>query len=100
MTIYGGMMSIFEAAMLVCFGFAWPISLVKSYRSRSTGGKSPWFSVVVILGYCCGVLHKLLYSRDIVLFLYILNMAMVIADLCLWFRNRRIEKRAEAAVKS
>ena len=93
-------MSIFEAAMLVCFGFAWPISLVKSYRSRSTGGKSPWFSVVVILGYCCGVLHKLLYSRDIVLFLYILNMAMVIADLCLWFRNRRIEKRAEAAVKS
>lgn len=85
-------MSLFEVGMLVCFGFAWPISLVRSYKSRSTGGKSPWFSAVVILGYGFGIMHKLLFSRDIVLLLYIINMLMVIADLCLWFRNRKLER--------
>lgn len=79
--------------MLICFGFAWPISLVKSYKSKSTGGKSPWFSVIVVVGYIFGVIHKLLYSRDIVMVLYIINAVMVITDLCLWIRNRRIERR-------
>ncbi len=90
-------MSIFEAGMLICFGAAWPISLIKSYRSRSTGGKSPLFSVVIMTGYVFGSIHKLVYSRDLVLYLYLLNLVMVAADLCLWFRNRRLEKRASAA---
>lgn len=90
-------MSIFEAIMLLCFGLAWPISLVKSYRSRSTGGKSPFFSVAIIIGYISGTIHKVLYNPDIVMALYILNLLMVSADLALWFRNRRIEKRSVAA---
>lgn len=90
-------MSIFEAGMLICFGAAWPISLLKSYRSRSTGGKSPLFSVVIMTGYVFGSIHKLVYSRDLVLYLYLLNLVMVAADLCLWFRNRRLEKRSSAA---
>ena len=89
--------SIFEAGMLICFGAAWPISLLKSYRSRSTGGKSPLFSVVIMTGYVFGSIHKLVYSRDLVLYLYLLNLVMVAADLCLWFRNRRLEKRSGAA---
>ncbi|MBQ7113656.1 MAG: hypothetical protein IJO10_05395 [Clostridia bacterium] len=89
-------MSIFEAVMLLCFGLAWPISLVKSYRSRSTGGKSPLFSVAIIVGYISGIIHKLMFNPDIVMALYILNLLMVSADLALWFRNRRIEKRQAA----
>ena len=85
-------MSPFEAGMLLCFGFAWPISLIKSIKSRSTGGKSPWFSVVVIVGYLFGITHKILYSFDLVLLLYCLNLAMVTADLAVWFRNRRLER--------
>ncbi len=92
-------MSFFEAGMLLCFGFAWPISLVKSYRSRSTGGKSPLFSVVICLGYIFGVIHKILHNPDIVMVLYILNFLMVSADLCLWFRNRRLERQAASRVK-
>ena len=88
-------MSVFEAGMLLCFGFAWPISLVKAYRSRSTGGKSWLFSAVVILGYVFGITHKILHSRDIVMVLYVINMLMVTGDLLLWFRNRRYEKQAE-----
>ena len=85
-------MSIFEAGMLFFFGLSWPVSLIKSYRSRSTGGKSPWFSLLVVIGYICGVIHKILYSPDIILVLYIVNTCMVTADFCLWFRNRRIER--------
>ena len=92
-------MSIFEAGMLICFGFAWPISLVKAWKSRSTGGKSWLFSAVVILGYIFGITHKILNSRDIVMVLYVINMLMVTGDLLLWFRNRKFEKEAEKAQK-
>lgn len=85
-------MSIFEAGMLICFGFAWPINIYKSLKSRSTGGKSMFFSIVVDIGYIFGIIHKLLYSPDIVLYLYILNLLMVTFDLCLYFRNRKWEK--------
>ncbi len=91
----GGNVSVFEAGMLICFGVAWPISLVKSYRSRSTGGKSPVFSMVIILGYVFGIIHKLQSGTDIVLALYLLNLLMVAADLALWFRNRHLEKAAD-----
>ena len=90
-------MSIFEAGMLLCFGFAWPISLIKAWKSRSTGGKSWLFSAVVILGYVFGITHKILHSRDIVMVLYVINMLMVTGDLLIWFRNRRFEKEAEKA---
>lgn len=89
-------MSIFEAGMLICFGFAWPISIYKSLKSRSTKGKSVFFSIVVDIGYVCGIIHKILYSPDLVMVLYILNFIMVSIDLLLFFRNRRYEK-AEAA---
>ena len=91
-------MSIFEAGMLLCFGFAWPISLIKAWKSRSTGGKSWLFSAVVILGYVFGITHKIIHSRDIVMVLYVINMLMVTGDLLIWFRNRKIEKE-EAAKK-
>lgn len=89
-------MSIFEAGMLLGFGVAWPMSLIRTYKSRSTKGKSVLFSFAVLAGYACGITHKLLYSRDIVLVLYILNFLMVFMDILLWFRNRRIEREEVA----
>lgn len=88
-------MSIFEIGMLLSFGAAWPVSIYKAYKSQSTGGKSWVFSAVVIIGYISGIIHKLLYSRDAVMYLYMLNAIMVSIDLCLWFRNRKIEKQSE-----
>lgn len=86
-------MSIFEIGMLLCFGAAWPFSIVKSFRARSTKGKSLFFLIVILVGYACGILNKLLYRYDGVLWLYVLNGLMVAADAALWFRNRRIEGR-------
>lgn len=88
-------MSPLEALMLICFGAAWPFSILRSYRSQSTNGKSVIFLLVIILGYLFGIAHKLLYDFDLVVFLYIFNVAMVSTDTMLWFRNKRLEN-AEA----
>ena len=89
-------MSIFEAIMLICFGAAWPLNIYKSIKTRSAVGKSVFFLLVVMLGYVAGITHKLLYSRDIVMVLYIINLIMVTIDTVLYYRNVRIEK-AQAA---
>lgn len=92
-------MSIFEAGMLFCFGIAWPINLINSYRARTAKGKNPLFTIVIIIGYLSGITHKLLYSRDIVLVLYLINLVMITADLCLYFRNKKLDREREAAEK-
>lgn len=79
--------------MLLCFGAAWPFSIMRSYKSRSTNGKSIVFLCILILGYTFGIINKVLYSNDIVLYLYILNICMVSTDAMLWIRNRGIEQR-------
>ncbi|MCA1753474.1 MAG: hypothetical protein LC641_01995 [Spirochaeta sp.] len=81
-------MSIFEIIMLVCFGMAWPFSIHKSYTSRQVGSKSLLFLVALLVGYISGVLHKVFFLYDAVIFLYILNGTMVSIDIALYIRNR------------
>ncbi|GAB6138645.1 hypothetical protein [Halanaerobaculum tunisiense] len=83
-------MSIFEIIMLVCFGAAWPMSIYKAYNSRNNSGKSLWFLIIIFTGYISGVIHKLLYSFDYVVFLYLLNGLMVLADMILYYRNWKL----------
>ncbi|HON39029.1 MAG: hypothetical protein ACOX3E_08285 [Desulfomonilia bacterium] len=87
-------MSIFEVIMLVCFGAAWPPSIYKSYVSRTAQGKSVIFLVIVLAGYCAGVLHKLFFSFDWVILLYLFNGLMVASDILLYIRNVRFDRRA------
>ena len=84
----------FEALMIICFGAAWPFSIFKSYHSRRTGGKSVVFLFVILLGYVSGCIHKLRCSMDPTIGLYALNGVMVSIDICLYYRNRLIERRA------
>lgn len=86
-------MSIYEIIMLVCFGVAWPFSIYKSLKSKSTKGKSAMFMIVLIIGYISGVLNKLLVHYDNVIYLYIVNTLMVLTDLILFYRNRALENR-------
>lgn len=85
-------MSIFEAIMLLCFGAAWPFSIWKSCKSRSNEGKSMKFMIVVEVGYLSGMLHKWLYSFDLVFFLYALNFMLVLTDILLYRRNARLAR--------
>ena len=81
-------MSVFEITMLVCFGAAWPVSIYKSAKTRQVAGKSLPFLVIIVIGYVAGILHKLIFHYDLVIFLYILNALMVGADIALYLRNR------------
>jgi len=90
-------MSAFEIAMLACFGAAWPFSIYRSWRSRQVAGKSLPFLMIVLAGYVSGVLHKLLYRYDPVIFLYALNGVMVSIDIALYLRNRLYHARQSLA---
>ena len=87
------MMSIFEIGMLLCFGAACPLNIYKSLKSRTAAGRSILFQWAIIIGYICGIIHKILYSNNIVLYLYILNLLMVSFDTVLYFRNKKLDRQ-------
>ena len=91
-------MSIYEIIMLICFGAAWPFAIYKSYTSKSVQGKSALFLVIVLVGYVAGILNKVFYHFDNVVYLYGLNMVMVAIDLVLYIRNTKLQ--AKTANKS
>ena len=85
--------SLYEALMLLCFGAAWPFSIVKSWRARTSRGKSVPFLFVILVGYAAGIMNKITLGQchDPVLGLYLLNVLMVSIDAALYFRNRRLD---------
>ncbi|MEI6563016.1 MAG: hypothetical protein WCO42_01770 [bacterium] len=85
-------MSFFEAGMLLCFGASWPFSVYKTWKAKTSKGKSLIFLWLILIGYACGITHKLLYSRDLVIALYLLNATLVLVDLSLCTIYSRREK--------
>jgi uncharacterized membrane protein len=83
---------IFEAAMLICFAASWPFNLLKAYRARTNVGTSILFMSIVLLGYVCGIINKLV-SDDInyVLAFYILDLLLVTIGVLIYLRNMRID---------
>lgn len=83
--------------MLACFGLSWPISVIKSIRSRSTKGKSVVFIIAIIIGYISGIIGKIVNDQvNYVMILYCVNLLMVTTDLVLYFINSSREKSLNA----
>ncbi|MCX7794541.1 MAG: hypothetical protein N2257_09105 [Thermodesulfovibrionales bacterium] len=82
-------MSFFEILMVICFGAAWPFSIVKSLKTKDVSGKSPVFLFIVLAGYISGIIHKILYSYDAVIFIYIINALMVAIDTAIYFQIKK-----------
>lgn len=84
---------ILEAGMLVCFGFAWPIDVLRTLRTRRVEGKSAGFMGLVLLGYVCGMTAKVLRAwghwPEVVTALYAFNAVMVATDIALTLYVRR-----------
>ncbi len=97
------MAEILETIMIVSFGASWPLNVIKSYKARTTKGKSLAFLCLILFGYIAGITGKFLnyeYMSDFatkwyVLFFYILNFIMVSADFALYFRNLKLDKMAD-----
>ena len=86
------MAQIFEVAMLICFGLSWPISVIKGIKSKSTNGKSLVFTLVIILGYICGLASKILSGNiTYVMWLYLFNLVVVSIDMVVWIINHNRE---------
>ena len=96
------MAELLEITMIVCFGISWPMNVIKSYKARTTKGKSLAFLLLIFVGYIAGITSKLVneaYMANIsekwyVLFFYFLNFIMVGADLVLYVRNSKLDKKA------
>ena len=89
------MSEILEILMVVSFGLSWPLNVMKSYRARTTKGKSLPFLVLIFAGYICGIASKLTADsyKWYVLFFYVLNLLMVGADLILYWRNYKLDQQ-------
>ena len=81
-------MSIFEAIMMLCFGASWPFQVAKTYRTKNVEGKSILFLWLVETGYILGMLHHILYAPDKVIYLYLLNFALVGIDMVLYYKYK------------
>lgn len=97
------MAEILEVVMIVSFGASWPLNVIKSYKVRTTKGKSLPFLLLILFGYVAGITSKFVneaYMANIgekwyVLFFYILNFIMIVADLALYFRNLKLDRSAK-----
>ena len=98
---------VLEIGMLVCFGFSWPISVYKSWKGKTSEGKSSVFNILIIVGYIFGITSKFLkmdsymagassIAGGIFIFaivMYFLNAALVTSNLVLFYIYRQNDRR-------
>ena len=97
------MSELLEIIMIVSFGFSWPANVLKSYKARTTKGKSLPFLLLIFFGYIAGIASKFMNEAYMasfsekwyVLFFYFLNITMVGLDLIMYIRNRKLDKKRE-----
>ena len=88
------MSSILETIMLVCFGFSWPLNVIKAYRARTARGTSLSFILLIITGYIAGISAKLFSGQiNYVLAAYIINLMIVSVNVVIYFRNLALDKK-------
>lgn len=97
------MSEILEIIMVLSFGASWPFNVMKSYKARTTKGKSLLFLLLIFFGYIAGICSKLtnaaymaaFASKWYVLVFYCINFVMVGADLVIYVRNHKLDKAAQ-----
>ena len=95
-----------EALMILCFGLSWPISIRKSWVSRTAKGKSLFFEFFIWIGYVFGIIRKFMLWGSATsplgwLFylgwaFYVLNITEITIDMLLYFRNVRLDRANES----
>ena len=91
------MSEILEFGMLFAFGFSWPFAIWRTWKAKRVDGKSPYFMVIVLLGYACGIGSHLVEGTKLWLcYVYLADMALVSTDLALYFYYSR--RRGKAAL--
>lgn len=102
-------LDLLEALTIFCFGLSWPISIRKSWISRTAKGKSLFFEVFLLVGYACGIAKKIIEAAGLLgvdqkdgfifglsFFFYILNFIEISIDVALYFRNKKLDEIADS----
>ena len=55
--------SILETVMLVCFGFSWPLNVMKAYKAKTAKGTSLPFILLIVAGYIAGITAKVITDQ-------------------------------------
>lgn len=86
------MPELLEAIMLVCFGFSWPLNVYRNIKSRTAKGMSIAFILLIITGYLAGITAKIVcHNFSYVLAVYFINLAIVSANVFVYFHNRKLD---------
>ena len=89
------MQNILETLMLICFGFSWPINLIKSIQSGTAKSTSLPFLLLITVGYIAGIAAKFIGNNiNYVLIAYFINILFVALNIIVYFRNRALDKRS------
>lgn len=92
--------SILETVMLVCFGFSWPLNVIKAYKAGTARGTSLPFILLIITGYVAGISAKLISGQiNYVLIAYIANLAIVSLNVAVYFRNVSLDQKRLRSVE-
>ena len=99
---------VLEALTIFCFGLSWPISIRKSWISRTAKGKSLFFEIFLLIGYACGITKKIIEAAGffgiapksgfifvLSFFFYVLNFIEISIDVALYFRNKKLDEIAD-----
>lgn len=96
-----------EALMILCFGLSWPISIRKSWTSRTAKGKSLFFEFFIWVGYIFGIIRKFMlwgaatgplgWLFYLAWAFYVLNIVEITIDMALYFRNVKLDRERDAA---
>ena len=88
--------SILETFMLICFGFSWPLNVIKAYKAKTTKGTSLPFIILIVAGYIAGISAKILNGQiNYVLIAYFLNLAIVSLNILVYIRNLKFDKKRQ-----
>ena len=86
---------LFEALMLICFGFSWPLNVIKAYKAGTAKGTSLAFIFLIITGYLAGISAKFInHQINYVLAVYFLNLAIVMLNVFVYIRNKSLDKQS------
>lgn len=94
------MASVLEAIMLVCFGLSWPINAVNAWKAKTAAGTSWMFLALITFGYIAGIAAKFAAgSINWVLIVYFANLAALVSNWIVFFRNKARDARGKAGQK-
>lgn len=105
------MAEIFEIGMVLCFGASWPFSVIRAYKARTAKGTSLIFTLLIEIGYISAIIGKFILlaeqggaywtpARAIAFAFYWINLAMVTTGIIIYFRNKKLDAKAEKAEKT